>query len=284
MIHSGHLTFQAYQRRHGLQGRDSNIDFARHKNIVAEKQNLADEIAETIEPHPVLNDSIAADEGFMPFWIGSSRLLDHHNSARNGISAKFTIALDMNNCPHPFRGLKSGYSSGHRLRLKVCTDSALPIPVYEGEGMLAYWSEDFFGCHFSIKFDDGPDGVRENPFQIYRFGKLDGDLFTVAIWLIDDQDEVVEPKVKKSFSEITPTQQSQILCKSDSAFQVWIIKLAKKQGFIADKDALAFENAGNAVKFLCDIKSRAELTKDAFAKAKWIELLGQFRSRPDERF
>lgn len=242
------------------------------------------DVPESVEDEVLAIDVDSSLLNNSPFWIGSGRLIDHHNSARNGISAKFTIASNVDGLPHPFRGLKSGYSSGHRLHIRVCTDTYEPVPVYDGEGMLAYWNEDFGGCHFSIKFDDGPDGVRENPFQVYRFGKGDGDLFTLALWLIDDQEEVVLPKVKKSFAEISPTQQSQILCKSDSDFQVWVIKLAKKRGFVADGNALAYENAGNAVKFLCDIKSRSELSKDSFAKAKWNELLGQFRARNDGRF
>lgn len=230
------------------------------------------------------DDSVLSEgtDSLTPFWVGIGRLLDHHNTARNGISAKFTIISDANNLPHPFRGVKSGYSSGNRLRIKVCTDSFVPVPVYEGDGMMAYWNEDFGGCHFSVKFDDGPDGIRENPFQAYRFGKGDGDLFAIALWLIDDQEEVIKPK--KSFADISPTQQSQILCKSDLSFQVWVIKLAKKHGFSADSNALAAENAGNAVKFLCDVKSRAELSKDSFAKAKWSELLGQFRAHTGKQF
>lgn len=217
------------------------------------------------------------------FWNGHARLIDHYTKGSTGMGAVFIITDDLGYMPVPFRGIKAGNASGQRMRIQICTISENdPVPVYDGESVLARWNEDYKGVTFGIRLDDSVDGSPINPFQAYRSDKDDGEIFAIAIWLIDDDETVSTKRPKRAFNELGAAQQSQILCKTDPNFQEWsIYHVGPKFDIHPTAEETPAETSARIVRAWCGVESRAEFSRPEgqIARERWFDMLHQFRTR-----
>jgi hypothetical protein len=231
-------------------------------------------------------DSEETGSNFQAIYAGISRLAEHSERGSVGMSAKFDILDIPSTAPHPFRGIKVGNTNGQRVKLMVCTTSdevtQEVVPVYNGEAIVSWWSEDARGMHVGFKLDDGLDGYKIHPFKEYSVGD-DGQMMTLACWPITEQEVIVPAKAKRGFNQMTPTTQSQIMCKNDEEFQAFCFSIAESQEVYADPDAPADKLAAEVVYAYCGVNSRSELTKNEAAKEKWNTLLTMFRRKSGNR-
>lgn len=216
------------------------------------------------------------------FWVGHVRVIDHAVRAASGMSVKLTIVSPQDQV-HPFIGQRVGGSSGQRFlaRFSTAPEDGEPSPVHSGEVMLVWWQHDNNGQHVNLKLDDGPDGEGMNPFQMVRAGREGGDVLAAAFFRIED-DETVTRRRRKRFADMSPVQQSQILCRTDPAFQEWIMGIGGTIGIVASAGETPAETAARIVRVWCGVVSRSELGRPdrADALGQWNELLTRFKNRP----
>lgn len=215
-----------------------------------------------------------------PFWVGFLRLTDHTVSAKRGMHAKFLLQITDDHL-HPFRGQRVGPASGQRFRLQASTSPRVgdPQPIYEGDVILSWWQQDSYGCHISLKLDDGPDGNVANPFQSVVADRECGDILAAAFYRVDD-DEVERGRRRKRFTEMGPAQQSQILCRSDATFQNWVIGIGREFGVAPTVGETKADTAARAVRMYCGVESRSEFADPNRGDAvrAWQDLYTMFRN------
>jgi hypothetical protein len=233
---------------------------------------------------PPQNVVLTANDDILPtpIFAGTTRLTEYAQTGAGGMTVKFDIIGIPSTEPHPFRGIKVGASNGQRVKLMVCTaaDDAHPEikPVYNGEAIVSWWTEDARGVHVKFKLDDGIDGYDTHPFAEYNVGD-DGQLMTMMCWPITEAEVIVEAKPKTTFNRMSAVTQSQILCKNDDDFHAFCFSIAESLGVYADPEMEPSLLAAEVIYAYCGIESRAKFKESEEARAKWNTLLQMFRSR-----
>lgn len=216
------------------------------------------------------------------FWVGHVRVIDHSVRATSGMNVKLSIISPQEQV-HPFMSQRVGAASGQRFLTRFSTAPELgePEPVHAGEVVLIWWQHDSNGQHVNLKLDDGPDGEAVNPFQQVRAGRDGGDILAAVFFRIED-DETVARRRRKRFADMSPVQQSQILCRTDPEFQDWIIGIGAMIGIVPGPGETPAESAARIVRVWCGVTSRSELGRPdrGDAVSQWNELLIRFRNRP----
>lgn len=228
-----------------------------------------------------------------PVYADNVRLADFNTKA-NGMTAIFHLIDADPSRPNPFKGLKVGNPSGHRLHVVVSrpTSNQEPHCYYSGEGILNRWAETpESGMSATIRFDGGPDGVAIHPLSEVHPGSKDGETLYLACWAVSDDEALMVPaNARKTsprpFNTVGVVQQAAIKCKKDTAFQDFCYadgRLALDPG---DADGLPiFEDnqaafASCVVRLFCRVTSRAELGHDTpegyEARNRWTRLMRDF--------
>ncbi len=223
-----------------------------------------------------------------PVYEGYMRVIDYSVRARGGMTAKLGLLCE--DRVHPFKGLKTGgQGSGQRMRMSLAvTDvDATDHHLYAGEGLLAWWAEDCkVGMSVTIRFDDGPDGVRHHPLE----GRQPGETLYVACWAVADdetlQDAPGAKRASRPFAQMAAAQQSQIKCRLDPDFRDWCYQAVMPRLGEAARQALPpfrddpKEFAAAVVRAYCDIPSRSAFAEDTArglaARNRWANLLRLF--------
>lgn len=269
-----------------------------------------DEVAVTNDrPEPVDDAVVVAEEAdhaavspfrdIPPTYAGHVKLLRWAHTSASGMTTTFKLADVDEDDQHPFKGHRAARASkteGQRMMIAVTHPAAIGDtpgePVYTGEALLVWWAEDCAeGMKVSIKLDETVDGSNhQHPCDGMDHGKRNGEILMLVAWAIDDQEQPEAPRARKgrkSFSELTPTAQSHILCRDDRFFQ-WLVK--EENYLIGDPAVLVDlhpmkENdrqsyCEHVIKVFCGIGSRAEFSKDTeqahAACQRWNNLVGQF--------
>lgn len=229
-----------------------------------------------------------------PIFEGYVRLADFGTKPRTGMTARLQLSGGDALPPvHPFKGLKTGQSSGHRLRavLSRTDDTGEEVTLYSDEAMLTWWGEDCIqGMRLTLRFDDGPDGGDRHPLKGLETGQ-NGTVIYLACWAIDDDETLQRPEDARKrgrtpFNLRGAAQQAQIKCRLDEGFQEWCLTEGAP---LLDPDVAAslpaFEDgaadhAAAVVRAFCRVASRAEFSEDSTrglaARQKWSEMLRRY--------
>jgi hypothetical protein len=239
------------------------------------------------------------DEGLKTFknteaiYSGSVKIIDYGFKPLTGMTAKLGLIDTNQNENHPFKGMATGSGSGHRLQI-VLSEPKIDeeeLRVFLGESMLTWWSEDCLnGMVIKIKFDSGPDGIKEHPLYGYEANRKTGEIIYMTCWAISEnetlQDPLVAKKTRKLFTNLTAVQQSHIKCQKDIKFQNWCYKYSQEIYSIEilnrfpNFELSKQEYSEYFVKYYCNIISRKTLNEDTIeghhARKKWQEILRKF--------
>lgn len=249
-------------------------------------------------PAPVLPADPRSDEpepaATPPVFEGYVRVVDYGTKPRTGMTARFQLeGGDGLPSIHPFKGLKTGPSSGHRLRMVLSrTDpTGGEETLYSEEGMLTWWGEDCAnGMRVTLRFDDGPDGGDRHPLKGVEHGQ-NGAIVYLACWAIDDDETLQRPeearrRARTPFKLRGAAQQAQIKCRLDDGFQEWCLTEAAATLAPGATEVLpVFEDspadyAAAVVRAFCGIASRAEFSEDTArgltARQRWSEMLRRY--------
>lgn len=232
-----------------------------------------------------------------PLFAGSTRLIRWGNTNASGMTLTLSIIDDSSFQVHPLKGLKAATDSekmnGQRLYVALTSpndDFKDSSPLYRGDGILIWWSDDCrHGMKFTLRLREGPDGAGSvHPCFGMDAGTKNGETLVVAIWGLDDDETIEDPRPKrtrKKFSELNPTQQAQILCR-DHRFQQWLSDNTPDFFSKYELDYLtnAYQEgpakfAEMAVKIWCNIESRSEISREVEALSKWKSLLDKYNNR-----
>ncbi|NDV52931.1 hypothetical protein [Salipiger sp. PrR003] len=246
------------------------------------------------------NALLEAFKGMPPCYIGHVKLLRWGHTSSSGMSLTIELLDADQDESHPFKGLRAARGTkteGQRLRVHLAHSEHLSQTpgelVYAGESLLIWWAEDCAeGMKVTLRLDEGPDGAGQiHPCDGMSHGKKSGEILSLVVWPIDDEDQPDVPgarRKRRSFDELSPTAQSQILC-NDERFSNWLAKWEDR--FVsdfacrADLDILRGEDAKayaeHVLKIWCGIESRAELTHDtdrgSFARDRWARMLEAYQ-------
>jgi len=95
----------------------------------------------------------------------------------------------------------------------------------------------------------------------------------IALARMDGETPVKDTPKKRSFYELSPTQQAVLACKRDT-FQLFIAE-QDSNGLVMD--IMDEENTADYVRNWCGVESRSELTTDLEAGTRWTALYDQFQ-------
>lgn len=232
-----------------------------------------------------------------PVYKGGARLLRWNNSHASGMSLGLELIEVDEHYPHPFKGLRAtrgSASEGQRLFLVVNhrdpETNLILANVYCGEALLEHWAESCDeGYKVRLKLDDGPDGAhRVHPFDGMSTGRVKGEQLSMVCWGIADDERPEAPKrQKRSFSEMPPTQQTHILCRSEAFFNFLVKNEARlvMDPLVLDdiqqyKDDARDKYCECVIKMWCGIESRADLKGEeesaVRARGLWAKLVEEY--------
>lgn len=229
-----------------------------------------------------------------PVFEGYVRVVDYGTKPRTGMTARLQLEGGEGLPPiHPFKGLRTGQSSGHRMRMVLSRtdDAGAEETLYSEEGMLAWWGEDCLnGMRVTLRFDDGPDAGDRHPLKGVAHGQ-NGAIVYLACWAINDDETLQRPEEARRrgrtpFNLRGAAQQAQIKCRLDDAFQEWCLAEAAHLLDPAVAEGLpAFEGgapdyAAAVVRAFCGVASRSEFSEDTarglLARQRWSEMLRRY--------
>jgi hypothetical protein len=227
-----------------------------------------------------------------PIFNGEVRLLKWANTNHGGMTVNLAIEDSNGLTTHPFKGLHTSRTGdGQRFYVVVNLPESwgdnTPQNVYLGEATLVWWSDDCKdGMKMILRLAPGPDGAGLiHPFDGLVTGtRKTGELLFMATWAIADDERPTDPRKqrsKKSFAELSPTQQSQLLSR-DHRFVEWL--LMRLNDLIDDGEGLHEEAEVNPEEFCkkviccyCGITSRSEFKGEdehaKHARERWSLLL-----------
>jgi hypothetical protein len=233
-----------------------------------------------------------------PVYVGLSRLLRWGNTSSAGMTASFVLNDVDETEQHPFKGLRAARATkteGQRLHVSLqyptSHDSLPEKSIYSGESLLLWWAEDCAeGMKLTIKFRDGPDGIEKvHPCDGMISGKKSGELISLVVWEMDDQEMPTysKPKKKRRFSELSPTTQSHILCR-DIKFFNWIKNnindLITDDVILSEIEKIELRDkyCEHVIKYFCSINSRADFSRNdengKKAVKKWREIVERYEN------
>lgn len=229
-----------------------------------------------------------------PFFAAAVMVQDYATSASSGTTVKLHVqdAL-VTQAIHPMKGIRCAHGRdgiAHAQRLHVVLgapggEQAVEAPVttlYDGEGYLLSWGDDSrMGMRFALRLEshDGP-----HPLTGIQAHRTAGEVIFATIWALSDEERHTLPrKSHKSFAELTPVKQSQIICRHDRQFQRWTRLVAPtmlETGHLPEDgdDDIRFAEA--FVRSFCGVESRSEFNQDTragyHAREAWRHLLRQY--------
>lgn len=148
-----------------------------------------------------------------PLYNGKVKLMDWGNTARSGMSVSLYLEDANQESIHPFKGVKTGRTSGQRMKLFLIMDGEQDKGIlFDGESLLVHWQDDAVnGMYIKIKLDSSQDGTAGiHPCENMLTGE-DGQTMFLVCWEIDDIE--IPIKRKKKFVEMSAVSQSHILCR-----------------------------------------------------------------------
>lgn len=142
--------------------------------------------------------------------------------------------------------------------------------TYQGEVQLSAWGENRDEMWVRFKLNDGPDGVKQNPFKPY--GKERKRFMLVAVPIADDE---TPERPKKNPEEKTEgeraVQRAGILC-GEEKFRAWL------KGFVgSDAKDITQEWAAEITRRYCGVDSRSELADNPQALKYFRVLDAEYR-------
>lgn len=224
-------------------------------------------------------NTLAAPSHYIPppVWSGHMRLIDFSLSAKRGMSVKLALKIQPN-LLHPFHGEKIGAHAGQHYFAQFSTlnfEGDDVLPIYEGEVALSWWQHDASGHLITLKLDDTSDGYRINPFQALHADRDTGDMVAGIFKRVNEHGAT---RVRRRFADMSPAQQSHILCKNDENFQDWVLATASEVGVMQSCGESKADAAARAVRVLCGVKSRSEFSSgNQAAINSWNRLYSMFK-------
>jgi len=256
-----------------------------------------DRVHADVPVQEVTDDVAVPDEGDVPdgqpVFHGECMVDDWATTGTNGRTARVRI-MNADLQIHPMKGLRCGRGranlQGQRMRMvvsKVMEGESEPQSLYMGDTVLTWWADDCTnGMRFSFRFSDGPENVDWHPLSGMMTGK-NGDVVFLTVIAINDAEEVEDPREARRsrvpFSQMSPTQQSQIKCRLDTNFQRWVsehgaaILIDKGVSDLPEPSRTPQAYAEDFVRLFCGVESRAEMGHDTqqgfMARDAWREIM-----------
>lgn len=151
-------------------------------------------------------------------------------------------------------------------------------PIYKGEAMLLRWSDNSTnGRTVTFTIEDGPDASKEHPFKGLPCGKEGQRFAIVAVPLgeaehpdfkDDNSHNAKDEKPRKSWNELSRSQQAGILC-ADPKFRDWLVE---GRAECSEQDAVTI------VRQHCCVESRSQLDQYPMAGGVWDRMVARYRT------